>query len=364
MVVLALVGLGAWVEAEASPSGPQGKAVIVHVVPGEAIDAVVGALTHDRVLGNALAFKLWAVVHGQPTIEPGTYQFRQNSSFSTVNAQLNAGPNVFQLDVQAGTTLAEVANQLATLPGNLAVKFLREAKAGAVPSPYQQTPGGSLEGLIGTGAYRITPHEHVRTLLRAMVARFDAQAAAAGLPPGFSIAGLNAYDAIIVASIAQKEGYFTRYMGDVARVVYNRLADGMHLDMTSTVLYSLGQDGGPVTAKEEAVTTPYNTYLHPGLTPTPICTPSEGALAAAASPPAGTWLYFELVTAKKGVMVFSATYTAQVAAEQQAAANGAAAKPSNTTNGATAGVRPSGAGTAGAASATGAGAASGTRRVT
>lgn len=326
LLALAVIGLGAWVEAEASSSQPGGAAVIVHVKPGEAIDTVLGALARDRVVDSPFAFKLWSVLHGQPTMEPGTYQFLRHSSFSLVNAQLDAGPNVFQLDVQPGTTLAEVAKQLVTLPGNLAVRFLREAKTGAVVSPYQPAPGGSLEGLIGVGAYRVTPHERARTLLRAMVARFDAEAAAAGLAPGASVAGLNAYDTVTVASIAQKEGYYTRYMGDVARVVYNRLADGMRLDMTSTVLYSLGQDGGPVTAKEESLTTPYNTYLHAGLTPTPICTPSQAALAAAVSPPAGTWLYFELVTAKKGVMVFSTTYTAQVAAQQQATANSAAAK--------------------------------------
>lgn len=326
VVVLAFIGLAAWVEAEASSSGTVGSSVIVHVKPGEAIDTVLGALARDQVVGSSLAFKLWSLVHGQPTVQPGTYQFRRHSSFSSVHAELGSGPNVYHLDVQPGTTLAEVASQLATLPGNLAVRFLREAKAGALSSPYQPAPGGSLEGLIGTGAYRITPHERVATLLRAMVARFDAEAAAAGLAPGSSVAGLNAYDTVTVASIAQKEGYFTRYMGDVARVVYNRLANGMHLDMTSTVLYSLGQDGGPVTAKEETVTTPYNTYLHAGLPPTPICTPSEAALAAAVAPPPGTWLYFELVTAKKGIMVFSASYTAQVAAEQRARANIAATK--------------------------------------
>ena len=51
-------------------------------------------------------------------------------------------------------------------------------------------------------------------------------------------------------------------MPDVARVIYNRLAAGTPLQMNSTVLYSLGQDGGPVTAKDLALQTPYNTYLN------------------------------------------------------------------------------------------------------
>lgn len=328
VIVLAAVGIFAWLQSEATPSGPEGKPVVIDVKPGEATDTVVATLARKGVIDDGFAFRLWSLLYGQPTVRPGRYQLRENSSFSTVHTRLGAGPNVYELHVQAGTTLSEVANQLATLPGDLARTFSRQAKSGEVSSPYQPAPGASLEGLIGTGTYQVTPGESARTLLGEMVARFDAEAASVGLSPGASVDGLSAYDAVTVASIAQKEGYFTRYMGDVARVIYNRLADGMPLDMTSTVLYSLGQDGGPVTPKEEAITSPYNTYLHDGLTPTPICTPSKAALAAAVSPPSGPWLYFELVTAKKGVMVFSATFTGQVAAEQEAAANAAAGKGS------------------------------------
>lgn len=319
--VLALGGLLAWYEIEANPFGPPGKAVVVHVSPGESMGSVAASLVDHGVIGSSFAFHLWSVVHGSPVVRPGLYQLHEDLSFSSLSSALAAGPNIYQVDVMAGTTVAEVAKQLASLPGHLAKPFETLARAGAVPSPYQPAPGTSLEGLIAPGSYRITPGETARTLLSAMVARFDATAAAAGLSPTTSVDGLDAYDLVIVASIAQKEGYFDRYMGDVARVVYNRLSDGMALDMTSTVLYSLGKDGGPVSSADEQVASPYNTYLHQGLTPTPICTPSAAALAAAADPPQGPWLYFELVTAKKGAMVFSATYTRQVAAEQQAVGN-------------------------------------------
>jgi UPF0755 protein len=322
LAVLALAaGAVAWYEAEAHPFGSPAKAVMISVRHGESVDAIVSALTRKGVIGSSLAFKLWSLVHGTPVVVPGLYLFHENLPFSTVHRLLDAGPNVLRLDVEPGTTVAEVSNQLSVLPGHTSGLFETEAKSGAVRSPYQAAPGGSLEGLLGSGVYTVLPGESARALLEQMVARFDAQATAAGLSPASSVDGLRAYQLVVVASIAQKEGYFRRYMGDVARVIYNRLAQGMHLDMTSTVLYSLGQDGGPVTPAQEAVTTPYNTYLHAGLTPTPICVPSVTALSAAASPPAGPWLYFELVTPKKGTMVFSATYTGQLAAEREAAAN-------------------------------------------
>lgn len=328
-LVLLIAGAVGWFETESSPSGAPGKPVIVEVRHGEPESALMATLSRDGVIGSSFAFRVWSFFHGQPSLRPGLYQLRRNLPFATVSADLSAGPNVYALDVVPGTTVAEIANQLSQLPGNLAQPFESDARTGSVRSPYQQAGGTSLEGLIGAGTYRITPGETARTLLGDMVARFDAEAKAAGLLPTTTVNGATAYDVVTVASIAMKEGYFPRYFGQVARVVYNRLADGMALDMTSTVLYSLGQDGGPVTPAEEQDTTPYNTYRHSGLTPTPICTPSEAALRAATSPPPGPWLYFELTTAKKGVMVFSASYTTQLVAEQQAAANAAATSGSS-----------------------------------
>ena len=91
--------------------------------------------------------------------------------------------------------------------------------------------------------------------------------------------------------------------------------------MDSTVLYAIGQDGGPVTAKDLQIQSPYNTYLNKGLPPTPICMPSHDALAAALHPPPGAWLYFVLVQ-KNGVMAFSDTFAEQQANEQLAKSRG------------------------------------------
>ena len=110
-----------------------------------------------------------------------------------------------------------------------------------------------------------------------------------------------------VASIVQKEAIApgdsakatTGNAGPVARVIYNRLARGMPLQMDSTVLYAEGRDGGPVTSTDLATPTPYNTYLNTGLTPTPICFPSLTALHAALHPPAGNWLYFQLTAPRR-----------------------------------------------------------------
>ncbi len=322
-LLVVVAGAVAWYEVEANPFGSPGKPVLVKVRAGEPLDAIDAALADEQVVGTSVAFRVWSFVHGAPVVRPGLYQLHRNLSFSAAAAALDAGPNVYELTVVPGMTISEIAGELAALPGDLARPFSHAGAAAGVRSPFQPSGSGPLEGLVAPGTYEILPGESGHALLEQMVRRFDAEATAAGLTPSTTEDGLDAYQLVTVASIAQKEGYFARYLGDVARVVFNRLAAGMRLDMTSTVLYSLGKDGGPVTPQEEQTTTPYNTYLHAGLTPTPICTPSPQALRAAVDPPPGSWLYFDLVTAKKGIMEFASTYTGQLAFERQAATNAA-----------------------------------------
>jgi UPF0755 protein len=167
----------------------------------------------------------------------------------------------------------------------------------------------------------VLPTESDTVLVQQMVDRFSSQAAAAGLSTGAAALGVTPYQAVVVASIVQKEGVYEENDGKVARVIYNRLARGMPLQMDSTVLYSEHRDGGPVTAADLALDTPYNTYLHAGLTPTPICFPSGASLAAALSPTPGNWLYF-VVVSSEGNEAFSSTLAGQEANERLAASRG------------------------------------------
>lgn len=316
IVVLVLVAAVAWYEIEAHPLGGPGARVVVKVKTGEGSDAVAQTLARSGVVASALALRLSLIVHGTSSIQAGAYLFHANQPFSTVRSILDAGPDVFYIDVLPGYTLAEVAGTLDGLPGSLANRFVADSKSGAVRSSLEPAGSDNLEGLLGTGTYQVLPGETAQQLLTRMVVRFESQAAAAGLTESSAAAlDMTPYQVVTVASIAQKEGYFDRYMGKVARVVYNRLAAGTPLDMTSTVLYALGQDGGPVTSSDRNLDTPYNTYLHAGLTPTPICSPSEAALAAAASPPPGTWLYFTVVD-KSGTTLFADTYAQQLVNEK------------------------------------------------
>jgi UPF0755 protein len=320
-VLLLLIGFVAWYELEANPLGAQGAAVVLTVSPNESADAAIGALASHGVVASSLAFRISDIVHGTPTVQPGSYLFHQNQSFSTVRSILSGGPDVFDVDVVPGLTLAEVGERISELPIPAKGSFAAALASPALATPYAVAGSNNLEGTVAPGTYQVLPGETVAAIVGQMRRRFDREASSLDLEAAAQALGVTPAQLVIVASVVEKEGVYEKNMGKVARVIYNRLARGMPLQMDSTVLYSLGQDGGPVTAADLAMNTPYNTYLHVGLPPTAICTPSLEALEAAAHPTPGAWLYFQLVS-KDGTEQFSDTYDGQLAAEALAKSRG------------------------------------------
>ena len=322
-LLVVVLAFALWYELESHALGPEGKQVVVTVDQGESASSVIDSLSQSGVIGSSLAFRISDLFHGTPTVLPGSYSLHQNQTFSEVRAILAAGPNIFPVDVRPGYTLHEVAAQVDSIPGHAEGGFAAAAGSGAVHSDFSPPGSNNLEGMLGTGSYLILPGERDLTIVRLMVARFDRDAQAAGLSVASAAAlGMTPYQIITVASVVEKEGYHpTANMPYVARVIYNRLAQGMPLQMDSTVLYAIGQDGGPVTAQDLKIQSPYNTYLTKGLPPTPICMPSTTALTAALHPPAGGWLYF-VVVKKDGTEAFSDTYAQQLTNEQLAKSRG------------------------------------------
>jgi len=320
VVVVAVAGV-LWLQSEADPSGGQGAQVLVTVRDDATVGDVASLLAEKGVVGSSLALRVWLRLHGTPIIVAGDYAFNKNDTFADVKAVLSGSPNVFTLTVPPGFTVSELAERVGQYPGFDATSFEALADGGTIRSPWQPVGVTSLEGLLGTGDYRLVPGETETQLLTAMVDRFTAEANSAGLTSGAAALGMTPYQVIIVASIVEKEGVISANLGPVARVVYNRLAADMTLDMDSTVLYAEGRDGGPVTEKDEQTVSPYNTYLNKGLTPTPTCFPSPAALAAAISPPPGSWLYF-VVVESDGTEAFSDTYAQQQANEKLAQQRG------------------------------------------
>jgi UPF0755 protein len=109
------------------------------------------------------------------------------------------------------------------------------------------------------------------------------------------------------ASIVQAEAGSVEDMGKVARVLDNRLADGMPLQLDTTVNYANGKSGITTTTEDRANDSPYNTYVHTGLPPGAISNPGEEALRAVLNPTPGDWRFFVVVNPDTGETRFAVT---------------------------------------------------------
>ncbi|MES9828902.1 MAG: endolytic transglycosylase MltG [Candidatus Thiodiazotropha sp.] len=116
----------------------------------------------------------------------------------------------------------------------------------------------------------------------------------------------NPYEALILASIIERETGIPEERGMIAGVFIRRLQRGMLLQTDPTVIYGMGESyNGNIRKRDLTRDTPYNTYLHKGLTPTPIAMPSGAAIRAALNPEEGNSLYF--VATGDGGHYFSST---------------------------------------------------------
>ncbi len=201
-------------------------------------------------------------------------------------------------------------------PGTLGVPSWAVAAIKQAPDPKKR-----LEGMLVPGDYDVPPGSTAIQALQWVISASTANWNATDIVDGSKALGQTPYHVAVVASLTEREGDSPSNMPQVARVIYNRLAINMKLQLDSTVDYALGHSQISTTAAERATPSPYNTYLVYGLPPTPITSPGVNALDAALTPADGKWLYFVKVDLK-GNFCFSVTYAEHNKCVEQARANG------------------------------------------
>ncbi|MEU9147379.1 endolytic transglycosylase MltG [Streptomyces sp. NPDC048349] len=165
---------------------------------------------------------------------------------------------------------------------------------------------GNPEGYLFPATYPVTSRTTAHTLLASMVRTANERLATRAVADGSRAHGMTPYQTATLASIIEAEADSRADMGKVARVVHNRLAKSMPLQMDSTLNYALNRSTVDTTFSDTRIDSPFNSYERQGLPPTPIDSPGLEAMAAAVAPTPGTWLFF--VTVKPGDTRFSTTY--------------------------------------------------------
>ena len=309
---LILAGSGIlWVQRQINPPGDSGPPTLVTVEQGMSTADIGDLLEREGIIASASIFKYYAKLTGLGGIEAGNYTLEKKSDLSEVSKVLEAGAAKAEEErftVPEGLTIGEVAKVIGEMPGRSADKFLALAKGGTIRSQYQPAGNNSLEGLILPETYNIIKGADEAAILQKMVDSFDSLVTQLNLPAAAAKVGLTPYQVVIVASLVEREARVDEDRGKVARVIYNRLAAPMPLQIDATVLYALGLPAQEsVSFKDREVNSPYNTYKIPGLPPGPIASPGRKSLEASVAPTAGNWLYYVLTDAA-GRHTFTADY--------------------------------------------------------
>lgn len=328
VVVLGLgaaAAAGLWLRNQANPSGPPGAEVTVEVPQGASVQRIAAILEEKGVIESGSAFRLYLRTKGSVDFKAGTYDLRERTSFGDLVTALEKGPELtFQrLTVPEGLVLRQIAERVGTLPGRSAEAFLAAAASGEVRSRYQPPGSDNLEGLLFPDTYNFEEGDDETEILRRMVSTFDAKAAEAGIDDVGQGGLVDPYQAIVVASLIEREARVPEDRGKISRVIYNRLKAGMNLEVDATVIYALGRTGERglrVLFSDLEVDSPYNTYRVAGLPPGPIAAPGRAALEAAVRPTPGPWRFYVVIDAE-GRHAFAETlaeHNANIAAARRA----------------------------------------------
>lgn len=288
-----------------------GKATITVSIPQDATLAAIGdILVKKDVVKSAKAFKRAAKEEPDAAmVQPGSYKMKtQLPATSALKILLDPQSRIVsQVTVREGLRLSQQIDALtkgSKIPRkNFAAVLARPEQLG-LPDYARNRP----EGFLFPNTYQITPDSTAASVLRAMVKQYKGVAADLDIAGSAKALGLTPYQLVTIASIIEAEVNQDRYRPMVARVILNRLKAGELLRMDSTVHYAEGKNERVTTTDtERASKSPYNTYLHKGLPPGPINSPGKAALAAAAQPADGSWLYFVTVNLDTGETKFATT---------------------------------------------------------
>ncbi len=279
-VVLAIAG---WlhVRSEFDTPGPARDARTVVLPQGLGAWDIADRLMEAGVIDDSVLFVagLW-LEDRQHALKAGEYAFEARVTPRGVMEKLVAGDTVVRrLTIAEGMTSAEIVAAIAAAPGLEGEIAALPEEGSLLPETYHYALGDSRAGLI----------ERMKSDMASLVdALWQARDPALGLD--------DAQQAVVLASMVEKETAAADERPVIAAVFLNRLRRGMRLQSDPTVIYALtgGERplGRPLTRADLKVESPYNTYRHGGLPPGPIANPGRAALAAALHPAETSALYF------------------------------------------------------------------------
>ena len=281
LIVGALGIAAAWEISRFEAKGPLNANATVIIPQGSGLSDIAHLLVQNGIVSSALTFEAGVKVFGgERPLRAGEYAISANASDRDVMDLLQSGRTVLRkVTIAEGLTDAQVAEELRAAEGLM----------GAVP----QLPG---EGRILPQTYSYTYGDSRTEIVSRMTKAMDEQLAMLWAHRAANLPLKSPQEALVLASIVEKETGRSEERPHVASVFLNRLEKGMRLQSDPTVVYALtmgaGPLGRPLTHGDLETPSPYNTYEIDGLPPGPIDNPGRESILAVTRPADTEDLYF------------------------------------------------------------------------
>lgn len=299
-----------------SAKDPNGTMRPFVISRGETAGQIAHRLQSEGIVRSALAFEL--VLYENQTedaLQSGTYQVSPALTPREIAKLFEKAPgDQVLLRVIEGWRLTEIAAAVEkafpkiTKDQFIAAAVVGDRKNAVLAGLAQKT---SLEGFLFPDTYFLRPDATASQIVDVLLAQFE-QRAGATLRAAAVQRKTTVYDLVKLASIVEREARDRNESPTIAGVYQNRLDIGMKLDADPTIQYALG-DWRELTLDDLTIASPYNTYMTAGLPPTPISSPGQAALDAAAAPAKHSYLYFVAKNDGTGDHAFATTLEEQEA---------------------------------------------------
>jgi UPF0755 protein len=322
LLVLALAGTGVVVAYRyaTGASGPS-RPVTVEVPDGATAEDVGAILEDAEVIRSALGFRVAAQVRGVgSSIQAGAYRLRTNMTVSEALEALDGGPvtetvtATFPEGLEVGEAAVVASDSLGVDQG----AFRDAATSGGFElPPYLPPEVDTVEGFLFPKTYDFPVPVDERAVIGRLLDQFEQEAGTLDWSRADDL-GLTPYEVVVVASLIEREARVPGDRAKISAVIHNRLREDMPLQIDATVQYALPEGNRILTEEDYQYESPYNTYLHQGLPPTPIASPGLASLRAALAPADVNYLYFVVTDPNSGRHAFAETYEEFLRLKEQA----------------------------------------------
>jgi UPF0755 protein len=308
LLVLVVVAVAAfWFRASVHDASLPVDDTVVVIPDGATGREVAKLLEDDKVVSSAFAFDLLARLRGQrSSMKAGEFRFAAHRPMTDVlRAVVTGGEQVaVWVTIPEGFTAREIAETLATAglgeAGSLEAAFFGRTL------DLDGTRTANLEGFLFPDTYLIPTSATPDDIAKLLTDQFRRELPARE-PEVARRLGLTVPQVVTLASLVEREARADDERALMAGVYYNRLTRGMPLQVDATIEYTFAHHKDVITYADLARDSPYNTYKHTGLPPTPIANPGRASLLAAFHPEPSPYLYY--VAMGNGHSAFARTLT-------------------------------------------------------